>query len=1194
MTERTEGFLNAMTIIGLVLVGFVLVVSVALTVMLIAGFFDKHKDPLLGLKFSTTESLVITENEGSVWLTVTANTAVIGEDGAITDNTVDSDIVLKVFRKHNNNNVLDDTIISVPATVKKGVPFEVKAKTLTDGFNKGGVCYIRAETSDTLYQSKELLVQVDVPVDSITMVAKDAGSNKAIDLSTTKFIYEDTAIIGVEVTPARSQYIFGDTTKKKDIIYVSSNPQSAKINKDSGVLEIGYNPVYTDEEPLEEPLSDGIVTITAKINQYSDNSEATQVTTNTAIKLFPLQLGQILIKNENFSGDSATFSAKLFSNSDVLKISAEETGLSDVINLKVFLQPTIVKESQDPDYTPLSDLSQFTVEFEVENDAAPNCVPLDIVPKAVNYDGKSVAYWEIIPNRLIENGEHIWIKMNMLGRSDKFVVKREMKVERIDANVDTFTYYNTNNVEISNVNLQVTRYDDEPENNVYDNLAVNYSYYTDEGNKPSFGKIVTFVGKINSPAGANQAEINKNEVNNQIIVADTDNHQITNETIGNGKPGFVVEALSAGGVAVIPYLVRTNREGLPVDKDYNIITTDYAQWGTAGYIKPAGLCKYDNIDSALPGQYIWYQTFESFEVNVSEKLVKLELYQGNPSESIAEAVPFDSTITMGTGSANSVKVYAVPNSTLALPENLDNYLGNNRYAEIKLAESLPESGTPIFDLKSDFMMNASVYGNNKADEGSEGYVYRRWLQFELEARQESDSIKDITDENFASRTIQFRYGERGSAEQNVKAFYVKAFDVPVDSISVDSPKFGMSLNGGAEWRFTSEILGGTVSHNGKVYQKLNFGDGIDSGLVYVPEATCAISPANELLGARAPTHQNVSKQVYLFDALTLYNIDGIDYTIEQILNMASLPTTDKALSDMLWQKVYQLISESIQNGGGKNPADEYVSIANSGSGGGAVLNIKKELPFDKSLYMFYVPQELKNGNFVDIAFNVVCPRTVRIIYQWPTISGKVSGAHMPNSAYEEIGGKMYVNIYSDTTGDVVGQNTRDFNISELNLAKALLNGGAMEAQVDCHYNVAIKGNLKLTGSEYKIGEEDIVYRFTLAEPDVGGSWPTVDPITIEVEITRGVRFVADCTLPYRPDTGAISWVDLVNDCASNGGVLTNTDYINALDTYNYAEVSAKETIYFVIQATEGATEPDTGEDGSGEGETGGETEPESI
>ncbi len=1180
MTEKTEGVLNALTIVGLVLVSFVSVVCVALCIMLAAGYFNKEYEPLEGLKFSTTEPLVISENAGSVYLTVLANTALVTEDGYIQDNTVDSDIKITVYVGEGKNAVKDTSIIEVPSTVKKGVPFKITAKTLEDGFNKGGVCYIDAQTSDTLYRvAKRIPVYVDVPVDHIEIVAHDTKNNSTIDLSTTKFIYEDTAQISVEVFPERSYYIYGDTSRTKNIIYISSNPQSAAIGKDSGLMEITYNTPYTEsEEPLEEPLADGYVTITARINKFSTNTEESQVSASAELKLFPLQLGQIIIKNESYKEDGATFSATLFRDDRVLKVSAEETGLPDVINLQVLLQPTIVK---DENYSPLKDLSGFQVNYSVENSTVQNCEPVEIIPRMVSYDGHNVYYWEIVPQRLIENGEQVFITMNLLGYSDTFEIRRELKVEKVDVSQNSFTYLNKDGNEFAGnaIRLSATKYDDNENDNTYENMQIYYTYSASDGTSPSFGKIVNFVTNTSTNT---DSEININEVGSQIIVASKDINLITDELESStlGYKGYRVEARGAGIVNVAPYLVRTNADGEPVDKDYNVITTDPNLWGQAVdpnnldgaiYVQPTGLCKYDSASvNAQTGQYIWYQTFRNLSVTVSEVLTRLDLYKDSVDDNAIIPDTIEGTqeayvLKMGTQVANKITIYAKPNSVLAIPASSSDFnSGRYDYANIQVVEVLEQGQTQIsdsiFDLPSNIMTLASTYFNTTQEEDIDGTIetkYQRWIKFDLSAKKPADM-----------RTIRLNWGG------NATSLTLNVVDVKVDSITAVPATNQFNKNNGEinYWQLYPNIEPGTVLYNNNYYNRLSYVDGAytqNLGYLVVPSAECDISQTDKDAGLKAPSYQEYTRKLYLLETKE-YEIEWTDESnqpqtskfgnIDILIANALSTNTNPLLAQAIWKEIAEITYNSEHYGTYK--VSDYaetktVYIANEPQ---LVLNIKKALPSGYALMLFFIP---KADEQKTIAFTEVHPDVVRVNYVWPTLTAQLEPVEsMPQEAIA--GNNSYYIYYEDES-----QRQREFNLESLYevMATYYANTGEQYAtSVRASYTANVSSTSPL-GSKEDNDNSQFIVSLTRGEQVQDEE----ELITYTLTIDRTIYFVTDCALAnIDTGNGEITWNTLVQYSKDNGGIQSGVD---ANDTdklfldLDKTTISLNESVYFIIKNT---------------------------
>ncbi len=1238
MTERTEGILNALTIVGLVLVSFVSVVSVALGVMLLTGYFDKHYDPLGGLRFNTAEALVISDTGNSVYLTVTSDKAYINADGEVLqDNTVDTDIRIKVYNGNGDNKVEDYSIIDVPSVVKKGEPFKITAKVLEDGFNKGGVCYIAAETADTLYRTPTLLpVYVDVPIEAITLSAVDNYTGAPVDLENTKFVFEDAIQINVNVFPTRAQYVYGNTAEIKDVLYISSRPQSADMDRDTGLMDIVYNHPCEEQEQVESPIDDdGYVTITARANKYSTNTQEFQVSATADIKIFPLQLGEIVIKNDSFKLNESVFSTQLFQENKTLKISAEDTGLSDVTNLNIFLQPTIFREDHNKETSPLTGLAELVVDYEILDPNAPVvpepepepasldlggepepyfCEPIEII-KQVAPNG--VAYWEITAKRLIESDERVFVTMNILNYNDSFEIKREVKIHEVRANISTFSYLNEDGNEFSNVlKLSATKYDEHPEDNQYEKKSVFYTFRADEGT-PSFSKVVAFVNKVNSNS---TDPINQNIVGSQIVVADETYYQLTQEVVKKDSQqnvlynGFEIESRGAGNVAVVAYLVRSNEFGQPVDINYNVITTDPNLAGQpvdpqfpneAKYVLAAGVCSINDIANANEGQYIAHQNFGQnargvLDVVISEKLKELKLYKDatDAANLIPETVPGTQDpyiVKMGTNYANGIIIYAKPNSVLAIPSSADEYQNAiDRYDDIEVREVIPGTGSAISDaifknLDSSLMSKHKYYFNNLADEGSEGYQYQRYMSFELVA-----SAK--TTENMPRR-LELSYGD------NANSLYIESVEVKVDKVTVSAPS-GQLVAGAnlLTWNLYPEISPGSVKFKSGTevteYYRLSYIDNICGNLGYplLPGSVSDISQEDKDAGLKAPSSQEVSRKIFLFNegSFTIDYVDenggehfgnsgayfgSLEYMIAEALN----PMTDKNLVAAIWNKIEALISENELLG---LSADDYVEMVNfEGVSTGVAttgdhnLFIKKVLPNNSRLLLFYIPIDSDGKEY---AFTDVSPDIVKISYSWPILSSTIYDWQIPNNAIETTGGNVYF-IF-----DEEGQDERAFDYSSVVTVTAMLNMpfGPQPQNLNATYRISYKINNPSVLAHRVEPVDDMTSKLVFKLIN-----PATDDQTYDVTIKRTVHFVTDYTLPYiSPIESMITWDKMATHCLAVGAIndpdtdknATDTDkaFAPVIKTMTKTEDSIDGTIVFKYKYVEPLT-PEGGEGGEG-------------
>lgn len=1153
MSERMESFLNTMTILGMVLVGFILVVSVALGVMLAAGMFNEHYEPLAGLKFNKTEAQVIQETEGKIWLTVTANTAEIYDD-VIIDDTVDSEIILTVI---NSNNIIENNIIEVPSKVKKGVPFAVKAKVADDGYNVGGICYIKAETSDMMYRVAEPIeIRVDVPVEEVILHATDSYTNNELELETTQFIYQDKAQLSVTVMPERSKYIFGDKSKTKAVTYVSSTPQNVDVELNTGELDVVYNPVYNESEPVTAPLE--TESVTAKVQKYSihDQTFTNVVTASRTMGLFPLQLGKILINNPDFAESNTHFETKLFSTSNVLKISAEDTGMSDVINLKVYLQPTIIKEGRGEGYNPLSDLSEFTISASVKTAGGEGATQdasklFDIQEMATQNQGKNVKYWIIKPKRLLTSDEEVCLSMNLLSKDESFAITRDVVVSEVKVDERTFVYKNANNIEIPSkaLTLEITKDDDDPTNNVY-GQPKQINYYFDASNA-SFKKVVHFVTK----SGAVSAEhININETNSQIIVANTETLQL--EASANLTNSFLVDPRGAGKVNITSYLVRTNEDGLPVDVSYNIITTDSTKAAQKGYVLAKGFCNVADIDSATEGQYIVHQEFPKFDVTVREKLNSFTIYSDTSFEDSKKLTEF----TMGTSEANKLTLYAKPNSALAIPGTATEW-STGAYPGVTLSESTGDNSVEtIFDLVSNITHKPNSYGNNGQQFTDN---YQRWFTFSLSTTKASDET------TAPQRTLLLNWGNSGDATMaNKTSFRVTTTKVAVEYISLVEPnKSGINVGGDYyKWQLYPHISDKAIYEYKDVtddltktetYYRLKFvSQTSGNGDLILPKSESFASEADTASGLiKAPSSSSTQTSLFLFDNSKLVTdpivVDGVSYnSIDNVMITlnSTLPSVTAEFKKKLWQKVAGIM-DSVS--GSSISADNIAKLS------GSNLYIKSAIPSGYSLYLFYCSG---TATSYEELFEDVAPIAIQLNYSWPTFTSEVKGYNLPDGVKDETGAYR---IYGDDANVSRTFSGSSFSTAELSYVNATNKTVKLDVAVDREISLPTDGSMTMSiESTYNslTSKSEEVLKFTLNNTSLSDNTP------IEVTVNRTIRFSVMSDADWKS----------IKDKADNNGKVTDTAAVDKLKNENNLVrfLLPTEKIKFVVQqipATGGET-----------------------
>ncbi len=1103
MNKKTEGFLSGMTVVGLVLVSFVVFVSIALCIMLATGYFNKRTEPLVGLAFDTTETVVIAENGGKINLTVLG----LDETGE-TKYTVPADVKLTV---RNTSNVADDTIISVPEIIKTGEEFEVEAiLDELDNFNVGGTCYIYAETVDQIYRvATPLKVCVDVPVSEVSITATNPNNNEPLDLETAKFIYDDRVQLKANVVPERAQYVYGDTTQKKTIRFTSDNTDNASVDFNTGLVEVEYNPNYISDEELTEPLD--YASITVNVNTYASALETQMVSNTCQLGLYPLQLGKIIIQNEDFDNVNDKFSTKLFS-ANTLKLSAEETGVDGVINLNVFLEPVIYNPDNNPN--PISDLFGFTMKCYSSNQAE----PLNIITEhVVDYLGRRVSYWEIDPVKLKQTGETLQVVMNIDGHSEQLAISRELNIYA--ETPESFHFENDEGIELSHsdgVKLEITKYDDASQPNVLTPTNVHY-VYTD-ANEPSFTKFVFFLG----------SNANKNEVGSQIILADDTTRQITTTL----SDTLIINPCGAGTVEIVPYLVVTNKSGQPIDKDGKIIVTGKdAQELGVNEVLATGICDY-NSEAALSGEYLRYKAYSSLPVKVSEKLTQLTLYKdANLTEELlsSDTNPY----ILGTTFANAIEIFAKPNSALALPEDPVYYSEFiKQYGAIKFVEGVKKNpGDCVFTLPD---LTTSASATNFQSIGTKGSeTYKRCMYFKIQANSPIEK-----------ETVSIRYNTADETVSAVTTLYLNSIDVPISGIEIDKIFNKDVTYELKEWKFDMKVSSETITYNKMNYARVTYSD--NGGQIVLPRAKFYISEEHEALGIKSPTSTKDETEFYVFDTTVTAMINGTERSLLEILSLAYNLTP----ADENYAYAWAYIKENLLTTANKELARDYIAKTNTANGLGHTLNIKKALPANYQAFMFYRAVE----NDAVVSIDQVKPDMVMLKYAWPeVVTTKLISLDETEENITTIDNVKYYNISQADGASVRSFLYESVLLSNISYVDSV--GAIQEVNINNVYSITTDNNLSY---KVELAEEEGQLNQLIFSVNTLASIP--DGQVLTATIKKDFKFILDWNLDDA------TWDSMVQENNANGQISTEAYIQHLANNLTTSANIPDETVNFIVKA----------------------------
>jgi len=664
--------MNIITIVAYCIV-FLFTVSLGTVGYLwLSGSFNLHSQPVEGLKFNVNK-IEISENGGSAIFKVLSSQAVVtgtGENQIIDDPAERVDIVIEVW---DSAGVVQDSnlIVDVDTTGKLCDDLTVTARVdAEDLFNLGGVCYLHAYTANELYFATPIPVYVDVPIDSVELIATDTVSGQVFNLDPTaddytKFVKGDEFLLSINVYPSRALNPYNIEGEDKQALYESGAEVtfvSVVTSENQGIVSVNAS---NDRS--------GSVDLSVKIPKTYAN-ETDLLTADIDIYVAPLQLQEIVIRNDAVTQMDYSATVTLFSNHST-KISAEDTGDASITNLDIFLKP--IYYNANTNANPLQDRIQsrdlkmtYTSSLESSGNATENMPNLfTILPADVTDENNII--WTITANRELENGETatLVITYQQLQYDDDGVALKDDEgvyvylpvtvnltcnveinvpenVEFFDSNLGqtltTLTLNITKDVEGSEEVVESGDNRDITTNGLL-SMGTNTS-----GESYTYSKIVYFVTSTSLTNEANYYIVNVTQYG-QIVFSDTAGNLIYNS---------ILQPLGSGTVKIKPYLIRTDKNGNPINADYTVLSDLDAVTGVS--------------ETGGPTDYVLIREYSALTINVKESLTDLTLYTDS---NLSDDLKLDSITTywIGTTSANAVTLYAKGNSALALPKSLSDY-----------------------------------------------------------------------------------------------------------------------------------------------------------------------------------------------------------------------------------------------------------------------------------------------------------------------------------------------------------------------------------------------------------------------------------------------------------------------------------------------------------------------------------------
>ncbi len=958
MNKKGAKILNALTIVGYVFVGIYSVCAIWLIILLAIGYFNPNSTPPTGLKFDTTEQVVISENGGTATLTVYDINAelVTNEDGtqSMEDNTSSVEITLSVRDEANS---LVNNIIKLPdGPVMTGESFEITAVTIDEIYNGvtytnnvGGDCYLVAEAvvNGVPLHSERLPIFVDVPIQTFELTAFDPVTNEVLDLTQENFIFNDSIQLQYSVFPERALNPHTNGTNiTKQFLFSPEEATIASVNASSGLVTITYEVVSSGEQEVTEPI---LTHITATVsptyeNRYQDN-ELITIEQTCSLNVYPVQLDEIIIQNEDYADERSEIDVTLFDNTNQFSFSVVDTGLPNVVNLDLFLKPL-----NSDEHSVLLDNQITRGEIEVSYfstlETPLRQAPVNIYGTDTNSDG-TMDYWTIEPLRVAEVNEEIFITITLNGNENKSISRLLNIGYNLPDSIEFVSSDSNHPIENNQLNIDITKFGGGTDDISTDEIVrVLLDYNALSTQNMTFTKIVFFVNTEN----------NVNTTGSQIINVN-ENGELLNY---NGLP--LIEARGAGQISITPYVVRTDKDGVPVDCYYNQISSDTVE----GFVWYNGLAPITEEN-----HYIVYREYSPLVVNITELLDSLTIYTSDEftEENMLTSENNNALNPLRIGTEpNTFTLYAVPNSPLALPRNNFDYNNwSNTIGQIRFIVT-KEPGSAGELVVSNDSSNIKFY------EVGEGADYNRYFTFEIYTTDSNDVSAIFDIELFINSEETFT-----SLRNDI---CISAEYIPVSTISITENAYidrtDPQNNNIKFWELSTYVdpIIQTYSTNNQNYARVYWRNN-DGSEIVLPGCTYSASSEWANRGFQPSYTESPAINFYAFDLTTTWDFSDVglgEMNIVQIiaLRVDASTTNGQAILEKKRQVINELISQTTAN--------EYARVENirqdDTSLSTPTIQFRKELPTGFGLFMAYSINDERS---------TAIPDFVQISYSFPNI-----------------------------------------------------------------------------------------------------------------------------------------------------------------------------------------------------------------
>lgn len=753
-------------------------------------------------------------------------TPIYDDDGNIIDENEVTETKIKL-RSSNPD------VATVQAEGNIGEPIQITVTKDENDVNKGGFCFIYVENEQNLMMSKPLVVFVDIPVTDLNITSEDMSIETEDEIEKFILYQDETATLNTQFLPLNSQdpsHIDNSTNfnafrrDPKTVTYeiAEDSPQDViSIDKYGNItaLKTGQVTVIAKTLATYDDI-DFVENYEPEMPEYGDYIPPELLEGRYVIKQFVVEVKEVTLEAINIDGrqiDLTLFETSELSVSDLGISLKASNGNNDYFN-NVLNELVLTTNSKGLEVKkdPKTNKWLFTVLQEptigqgfVVNVSAPQYPDVSAIIDnftVLQNEIKELSFWG--NSTMDENSEY----------NDLYEVNITKNGDVISTSYNDYTWDWTNNVEI----LPMSGND-------------STSYTTVK---------VFAVGAYHNNSDYKE-EVFLNEQGEEIIQLGATffegfGREVRGADLSNPS---VVQALARGNIILRAYVIKTDIDGNPIDRNGDIILFDE----DGNVVDASGQIITENVPTFVEISRSGEVTFR-----VIEKLTSLSLYVEN--EKTGEEELFATTSTSTSSKFLAVSSYSYHQVRLEANSNGALFDAYNNYSN---------SGSWIRTLANDDILGAEI-----VEEDVNG-VQTYYLNLDVRnLNQQSEAVNEEV-------KIQYYTGNFSIFEDGYEPIFslkMCLIEVPVESIKMNVNADPSTTVGDIDCYWISGTLNyGTTQVNGK--QEVN---SLKSQWGFIDES----GRVNEITISQ-PTF--TAGQVQALVGLT----EGVDYVMPKALTITN-------------------------------------------------------------------------------------------------------------------------------------------------------------------------------------------------------------------------------------------------------------------------------------------------------------------